>query len=56
MALHPDFPDSLHVILDPERWFPAGETLRDNSMIRLIPPLVSCYDVLYGKIKGFVRD
>ena len=29
MALHPDFPDSPHTILDPEiRWFPADEALR----------------------------
>ncbi len=41
MALHPDFPDSPHVILDPEvRWFPADEALRDTSMDKLMPPLV----------------
>ena len=29
MALHPDFPDSPHAIVDPEiRWFPADEALR----------------------------
>lgn len=41
MALHPDFPDSPHTILDPEiRWFPADETLRDQGMEKLMPPLV----------------
>ena len=41
MALHPSFPDSPHVILDPEiRWFPADEALRDTSMDKLLPPLV----------------
>lgn len=30
MALHPDFPQSPHAILDRSiRWFPADETLRD---------------------------
>jgi type III restriction enzyme len=42
MALHPDFPSSPHVILDPSiRWFPADETLRDTSMDKLMPPLVT---------------
>ncbi len=42
MALHPDFPDSPHTILDPMlRWFPADEALRDTSMDKLMPPLVS---------------
>lgn len=42
MALHPDFPDSPHAILNPEtRWFPADETLRSSSMDKLIPPLVA---------------
>ena len=28
MALHPDFPDSHHAILNPDiRWFPADEAL-----------------------------
>lgn len=41
MALHPDFPDSPHAILDPEiRWFPADETLRETGMEKLMPPLV----------------
>ena len=41
MALHPDFPDSPHAILDPEvRWFPADEALRESSYEKLLPPLV----------------
>ena len=41
MALHPNFPDSPHAILDPAiRWFPADEALRDTSMDKLLPPLV----------------
>ena len=41
MALHPDFPDSPHVILDPDiRWFPADEALRESSYEKLMPPLV----------------
>lgn len=41
MALHPDFPVSPHVILDPEvRWFPADEAMRESSYDRLMPPLV----------------
>ena len=41
MALHKDFPESPHAILDPAiRWFPADETLRESSMDRLMPPLV----------------
>jgi len=42
MALHPNFPESPHAILDPVvRWFPADEALRETSMDKLIPPLVS---------------
>jgi type III restriction enzyme len=42
MALHPDFPDSPHAILNPAiRWFPADEALRETSMDKLMPPLVS---------------
>ena len=53
MALHPDFPDSPHAILDPEtRWFPADETLRGTSMDKLIPPFVAR---LRRKVKEF-RD
>jgi len=41
MALHPDFPDSPHAVLDPDvRWFPADEALRETSMEKLMPPLV----------------
>jgi len=41
MALHPDFPDSPHAILDPAiRWFPADEALRASSFEKLLPPLV----------------
>jgi type III restriction enzyme len=41
MALHPDFPDDPHAILDPAiRWFPADEALRESSMEKLMPPLV----------------
>jgi len=41
MALHPDFPDSPHVILNPDiRWFPADEALRESSYEKLLPPLV----------------
>jgi len=30
MALHPDFLDSPHIVLDPDtRWFPADEALRE---------------------------
>jgi type III restriction enzyme len=53
MALHPDFPSSPHVILDPSiRWFPADEALRETSMDKLMPPLVA---VLRQKVKNF-RD
>ena len=41
MALHPDFPDDPHAILDPAiRWFPAEEALRASSFEKLLPPLV----------------
>ena len=41
MALHKDFPDSPHAILDPSiRWFPADEALRTSSFEKLMPPLV----------------
>lgn len=53
MALHPDFPESPHAILDPEiRWFPADEALRETSMEKLMPPLVA---TLRKKVKEF-RD
>jgi len=42
MALHPNFPESPYVILDPDlRWFPADEALRESSSEKLMPPLVS---------------
>jgi len=42
MAIHKDFPLSPYVILDPsKRWFPADEALRETSMDKLMPPLVS---------------
>lgn len=53
MALHKSFPDSPHAILDPSiRWFPADEALRETSMEKLMPPLVS---QLRKKVKEF-RD
>jgi type III restriction enzyme len=53
MALHKDFPGSPHAILDLAlRWFPADESLRETSMDKLIPPLVS---QLRKKVKEF-RD
>lgn len=53
MALHPKFPPSPYAILDPTmRWFPADEALRDTSMDKLMPPLVS---QLRKKVKEF-RD
>lgn len=51
MALHKNFPDSPHAILDPDiRWFPADEALRETSMEKLMPPLVS---QLRKKVKEF---
>lgn len=53
MALHPDFPNDPHAILDPSiRWFPADEALRATSMEKLMPPLVAA---LRLKVKEF-RD
>jgi len=53
MALHKNFPSSPHAILDPDiRWFPADEALRETSMEKLMPPLVS---QLRKKVKEF-RD
>jgi type III restriction enzyme len=41
MALHKDFPESAHSILDPPvRWFPADEALRETRMDKLMPPFV----------------
>lgn len=49
MALHKNFPNSPHAILDPEvRWFPADEALRESSYEKLLPPLVH---VLRNKVK-----
>ena len=53
MALHKNFPDSPHAILEPDiRWFPADEALRETSMEKLMPPLVA---QLRKKVKEF-RD
>ncbi len=53
MALHKDFPQSPHAILEPAlRWFPADEALRETSMEKLMPPLVA---ELRRKVKEF-RD
>jgi type III restriction enzyme len=42
MAIHPSFPTSPYVLLNPEhRWFPADEDLRDSSYDKLVPPLVN---------------
>jgi type III restriction enzyme len=42
MPLHPEFPTSPHVILDPEvRWYPGEEELSDDGRAKLMPPLVS---------------
>ncbi len=41
MALHPDFPNSPHDILEPDvRRFPADEAFRESSYEKLLPPLV----------------
>ena len=53
MALHPDFPESPHEIIDPSvRWFPADEALRDTDYGKLLPPLVH---QIRGKVKEW-RD
>ena len=54
MALHPDFPDSPHAILNPAiRWFPADEALRETTADKLLmPPLVH---QLRNAVKAF-RD
>lgn len=42
MALHREFPKSPYAVIDPAiRWFPADEALRESSMEKLMPPLVS---------------
>ena len=41
MALHPNFPESPHEIIDPSvRWLPDNESLRDTGYGKLLPPLV----------------
>ena len=41
MALHPDFPESLHEIIDPSvRWLPDQSLLFDLGYEMLLPPLV----------------
>ena len=53
MALHPNFPNDPHAILDPGiRWFPADEAYRDKRADQLMPPLVSA---LRKKVKEW-RD
>jgi type III restriction enzyme len=43
MALHPEFPDSPHAILDPGlRWFPGDDAIRlSGGAEKLLPPLVN---------------
>ena len=42
MALHPAFPSSPYVTLEPaQRWFPADEALRESAYEKLLPPLVA---------------
>lgn len=51
MAVHPDFPESPHAVLNPEvRWFPADEAVRDTTMDKLMPPLVA---QLRKQVKAF---
>jgi type III restriction enzyme len=53
MALHKSFPKSPHEVIDPDiRWFPAEEQLREQSLEKLLPPLVT---TLRKKIKEW-RD
>lgn len=53
MALHKDFPDSPHAILNPDtRWFAADEAPRESSYEKLLPALVH---QLRGKVKDW-RD
>ena len=41
MALHPNFPQSPHAIIDPSvRWLPDDEALKDTNYRELLPPLV----------------
>ena len=51
MALHKNFPESPHAVLDPDiRWFPADEALREMSMEKLMLPMIS---QLRRKVKEF---
>jgi hypothetical protein len=53
MALHPNFSESLHAILDQSiRWFPADKAFCETSMDKLMPPLVP---QLRNKVKDW-RD
>ena len=53
MALHPNFPQSPHIIIDPSvRWVPADDALGNTGMDKLMPPLVA---QLRRKVKAF-RD
>ena len=53
MALHPNFPQSPHAIIDPSvRWVPADDALGNTGMDKLMPPLVA---QLRRKVKAF-RD
>ncbi|MFH1963248.1 MAG: tetratricopeptide repeat protein [bacterium] len=57
MALHKDFPQSPHAILDPSiRWFPADEALRENSMDKLMPSLVPILSHIAGRLQGIQRE
>ncbi len=41
MGLHPKFPSSPYVVLDPEvRWFPGDDLFREHGYQKLLPPLV----------------
>ena len=41
MALHPNFPESPHEIIDPSvRWLPDNDALEDTDYGKLLPPLV----------------
>lgn len=41
MALHPQFPSSPYVVLDPSlRWFPGDDLFREHGYQKLLPPLV----------------
>ena len=54
MALHPDFPESPHEIIDPSvRWLPDNEALRDTNYRELLPPLVH---KIREQVKGWRDD